>query len=133
MVQEFCLMFSIRKFSLPPPKLILFLHTSKVHVCGLVQISVAHHKTWLTYKAGIYSFNQYLSWQGLDLLCEFHCCRITFTSVEHVHFNTLKFCWNEEFVFLFPLACSSAAPNSAEHLGAWFHHLSRTSVKLIWI
>lgn len=71
-------------------KLILFLHTSELHICGLVQVSVAYRRTWLTYKARVYSSSDYLSWQGLDLSCEFCCWWITFASVECVHLNALR-------------------------------------------
>lgn len=66
---------------------------------------------------------------------EFCCWWITFASVECVHFNTLrvKVCWDGDFVFLFPLSCSSLGPNSKEHLGACFCRLHRTSVKLMGI
>jgi len=112
--------------------LILFLHTSELHVCGPVQVLVAYQRTWLTYKARVYSSSECLSWQGLDLSCEFCCWWITFASVEHVHFNALRVTfWSGKFAFLFPLACSSIGPNFAKHSRVCFHHLYRISLKLI--
>lgn len=58
MDQAFYLTFPISFFFF----LICFISsTGEVHICGLLQISVAHQRTWLTYKAGVYSSGVYLS------------------------------------------------------------------------